>query len=75
MSVLNEMISEIKFIKFLASEDGWMKRAFDARAKELKLIRESTPPLPSFSRLVTYEYIFKVDTLMSCFLLFGTHAP
>jgi hypothetical protein len=42
MSVLNEMISEIKFIKFLASEDGWMKRALGARAKELKLIRQST---------------------------------
>jgi hypothetical protein len=41
MSVLNEMISEIKFIKFLASEDGWMKRAFEARTKELKLIRSS----------------------------------
>jgi hypothetical protein len=41
MSVLNEMISEIKFIKFLASEAGWMKRALDARAKELKLIRQS----------------------------------
>jgi hypothetical protein len=41
MSVLNEMISEIKFIKFLASEDGWMKRALGARAKELKLIRQS----------------------------------
>lgn len=41
MSVLNEMVSEIKFIKFLASEDGWMKRAFEARAVELKLIRLS----------------------------------
>ena len=41
MSVLNEMISEIKFIKFLANEDRWMKRALDARAKELKLILQS----------------------------------
>lgn len=41
MSVLNEMISEIKFIKFMATEDRWMKRALDARATELKYIRQS----------------------------------
>lgn len=41
MSVLNEMISEIKFIKFLANEDRWMKRALDARAKELRLVLQS----------------------------------
>jgi hypothetical protein len=41
MSVLNEMISEIKFIKFLANEDRWTKRALDKRAVELSLIRQS----------------------------------
>ncbi|PVF92981.1 hypothetical protein CPB86DRAFT_768539 [Serendipita vermifera] len=41
MSVLNEMISEIKFIKFLANEDRWTKRALDTRANELRLIRRS----------------------------------
>ncbi|KAG8809644.1 hypothetical protein FRC17_003352, partial [Serendipita sp. 399] len=41
MSVLNEMVSEIKFIKFLADEERWLKRAMDVRAAELKLIRQS----------------------------------
>jgi hypothetical protein len=41
MSVLNEMISEIKFIKFLAYEDRWTERALEARAKELKVILQS----------------------------------
>ncbi|KAG8797198.1 hypothetical protein FRC18_009044, partial [Serendipita sp. 400] len=41
MSVLNEMVSEIKFIKFLADEERWLKRAMDVRAEELKVIRKS----------------------------------
>lgn len=46
MSVLNEMISEIRFIKFLAYEDQWIKRAMDARSNELKVILRSVYPLP-----------------------------
>jgi hypothetical protein len=41
MSVLNEMVSEIKFIKFLAYEDRWTERALEARAKELRVILQS----------------------------------
>lgn len=41
MTLLNEMIAEIKFIKFMASEDRWIKRALAARAEELKYIRQS----------------------------------
>ena len=41
MAVLNELISEVKFIKFFAWEDRWIARALKARAKELDwLIRE-----------------------------------
>jgi hypothetical protein len=41
MSVLNEMMSEIRFIKLLAYEDQWVKRALDERSKELKAILQS----------------------------------
>jgi hypothetical protein len=41
ISILNEMISEIRFIKFLAYEDQWIKRALDARSVELKVILQS----------------------------------
>ena len=41
MAVLNELISEVKFIKFFAWEDRWITRALKARGKELNwLIRE-----------------------------------
>lgn len=41
MAVLNELISEVKFIKFFAWEDRWIARALKARAKELDwLIKE-----------------------------------
>ena len=36
MGVLNELISELKFIKFFAWEDRWIARALKARGKELK---------------------------------------
>ncbi|PVF92969.1 hypothetical protein CPB86DRAFT_743436 [Serendipita vermifera] len=38
MKVLTELISEAKFIKFGASEDKWVQKCMDARAKELKLL-------------------------------------
>jgi ABC-type multidrug transport system fused ATPase/permease subunit len=41
MAVLNELISEVKFIKFFAWEDRWIARAIKAREKELNwLIKE-----------------------------------
>lgn len=42
MTVINEMVSEIRFIKYLAYEDQWIKRVLDARATELKVILQST---------------------------------
>ncbi|KAH7927022.1 P-loop containing nucleoside triphosphate hydrolase protein [Leucogyrophana mollusca] len=35
MGVLNELISAIKFVKFFAWEDRWIKRVMDARAVEI----------------------------------------
>ncbi|KAJ7508941.1 hypothetical protein B0H11DRAFT_2169002 [Mycena galericulata] len=36
MSVVNELIGAVKFIKFFAWEERWIKRALDAREVELK---------------------------------------
>lgn len=36
MGVLNELISAVKFIKFFAWEDRWIKRAMDAREVEMQ---------------------------------------
>ncbi|KAH7927030.1 hypothetical protein BV22DRAFT_1032254 [Leucogyrophana mollusca] len=36
MAVLNELIGAVKFIKFFAWEDRWIKRAMDARGIEMK---------------------------------------
>ena len=36
MGVLNELISAVKFIKFFAWEDRWIKRALDAREVEMQ---------------------------------------
>ena len=38
MSVLNELIGGIKFIKFFAWEDRWIQRVLDAREVELEWI-------------------------------------
>lgn len=38
MKVLNELVSEAKFIKFGASEDKWIEKCLAARGVELKLI-------------------------------------
>jgi len=35
VGVLDELISSIKFVKFFAWEDRWMKRTMDARGEEL----------------------------------------
>ncbi|KAG1838819.1 hypothetical protein DFJ58DRAFT_617029, partial [Suillus subalutaceus] len=35
MAVLNELISAVKFIKFFAWEDHWIKRTMDARGVEM----------------------------------------
>ncbi|KAF7314389.1 ABC bile acid [Mycena kentingensis (nom. inval.)] len=36
MSVINELITALKFVKYFAWEDRWVKRALDAREKEMK---------------------------------------
>ena len=36
MSVLNELIGAIKFIKFFAWEDRWIERVLDAREVEMQ---------------------------------------
>jgi len=41
MSVLNEIIGAIKFIKFFAWEDRWIQRALDSRKHELKWLVKS----------------------------------
>lgn len=42
MSVLNEVISEVKFIKYLASEEQWIGKVMMARSHELAQILKST---------------------------------
>lgn len=36
MGVLNELIGAVKFIKFFAWEERWIKRVLDARETELQ---------------------------------------
>ncbi|KAG8815537.1 hypothetical protein FRC18_001456 [Serendipita sp. 400] len=42
MKVLNELVSEAKFIKFGAGENKWIEKCLAARAVELKLLIKST---------------------------------
>ncbi|KAJ7764232.1 hypothetical protein B0H16DRAFT_1526418 [Mycena metata] len=41
MSVVNELIGAVKFIKFFAWEERWIKRALDAREVEMKWMIKS----------------------------------
>ena len=41
MSVLNELIMAVKFIKFFAWEDQWIAKAMDARKNELRWLIKS----------------------------------
>ncbi|KAJ7892528.1 multidrug resistance-associated ABC transporter [Mycena olivaceomarginata] len=41
MSVVNELIGSVKFIKFFAWEERWIKRALDAREVEMKWMIKS----------------------------------
>ncbi|KAF8144221.1 ABC transporter type 1, transmembrane domain-containing protein, partial [Mycena galopus ATCC 62051] len=41
MSVVNELIGAVKFIKFFAWEERWIKRAMDAREVEMKWMIKS----------------------------------
>ncbi|KAJ7858057.1 hypothetical protein B0H14DRAFT_3636842 [Mycena olivaceomarginata] len=42
MSVVNELIGSVKFIKFFAWEERWIKRALDAREVEMKWMIKSS---------------------------------
>ncbi|CAG8741952.1 12105_t:CDS:2, partial [Acaulospora colombiana] len=56
MKVLTELISEAKFIKFGASEDKWVQKCMDARAKELKLLIKRM-------HLVSIEHLMLVSVI------------
>ncbi|KAG1773289.1 hypothetical protein EV702DRAFT_1131440 [Suillus placidus] len=69
MAVLNELISAVKFIKFFAWEDRWIKRTMDARGVEMNwmvkarinsvlfsLIWTSAPILVSLISFFTFVY-------------------
>ena len=44
MSVVNELISEVKFVKFFAFEERWIDKAQSARLRELKLVVRGMSP-------------------------------
>lgn len=69
MAVLNELISAVKFIKFFAWEDRWIKRTMDARGVEMNwmvkarinsvmfsMIWTSAPILVSLISFFTFVY-------------------
>ncbi|KAM5535675.1 hypothetical protein V8D89_010662 [Ganoderma adspersum] len=57
MGVLNELISAIKFIKFFAWEDRWVKHVLDARAVELQWMVKARFNAIGFSLLGTVSPI------------------
>ncbi|KAH7920819.1 P-loop containing nucleoside triphosphate hydrolase protein [Leucogyrophana mollusca] len=80
MAVLNELISSVKFIKFFAWEDRWIKRAMDARGIEIDWLVKSrinsimfsalwtsAPILVSFISFFTYVYQGKELTVAIAF--------
>ena len=55
MGVLNELISAIKFVKFFAWEDRWVKRVLDARAVELRwMVKGRLNSNPSVLPLISF---------------------
>ncbi|TBU25699.1 multidrug resistance-associated ABC transporter [Dichomitus squalens] len=53
MGVLNELISAVKFIKFFAWEDQWIKRVMEAREGEMQWMIKSRVNAVCFSLLWT----------------------
>ena len=47
MGVLNELIGAVKFIKFFAWEERWIKRVLDAREIELQWFIKGMASFPS----------------------------
>lgn len=41
MTVLDELVKAIKYIKFFAWEDRWIKRVLDSRDKEMQWMKRS----------------------------------
>ncbi|EGO00623.1 hypothetical protein SERLA73DRAFT_104969 [Serpula lacrymans var. lacrymans S7.3] len=70
MSVVNEVITAVKFVKFFAWEDRWIKRTFDAREIEMSwmiksrinfmffsLLWQSAPLIVSVVAFATYVFL------------------
>ena len=45
MSVLDELVKAVKYIKFFAWEDSWIERVLDTRNVEMGLMKKSQCPL------------------------------
>ncbi|KAJ7846310.1 multidrug resistance-associated ABC transporter [Mycena leptocephala] len=87
MSVVNELIGAVKFIKFFAWEERWIKRALDAREVEMKwmiksrlnslmfyLIWALAPILLSTISFMTYVMLgneLTIGTAFTAIALFG----
>ncbi|KAJ7186191.1 hypothetical protein C8R46DRAFT_1343242 [Mycena filopes] len=87
MSVVNELIGAVKFIKFFAWEERWIKRALDAREVEIKwmikarlnslmffLIWALAPILLSTISFLTYVMLgneLTIGTAFAAITLFG----
>ncbi|KAJ7764128.1 hypothetical protein DFH07DRAFT_1059163 [Mycena maculata] len=87
MSVVNELIGAVKFIKFFAWEERWIKRALDAREVEMKwmiksrlnslmffLIWSLAPILLSTISFLTYVMLgneLTIGTAFTSIALFG----
>nr|VWO97308.1 NAD-dependent protein deacylase (EC (Regulatory protein SIR2 homolog) [Ganoderma boninense] len=57
MGVLNELVTAVKFIKFFAWEDRWVKRVLDARTVELQWMVQARFNAIGFSLLGTISPI------------------
>ena len=50
MSVLDELVKAVKYIKFFAWEDSWIERVLDTRNVEMGLMKKSQCPFSAMDR-------------------------